>query len=166
MVAFKIRNMESTDWSQVSQIYKEGIDTGYATFETSIPSYADWNIAHVDSCRFVAENDGEILGWAALSPVSGRCVYGGVAEVSVYVGKNSRGKGVGKALMEILIHTSETEGFWTLQAGIFPENQGSISLHEKMGFRFLGRREKIGKLKGIWYDNLLFERRSKKVGVV
>ena len=165
MAAYIIRNMESADWSQVSRIYEEGIDTGYATFETGVPSYDHWDAAHVDSCRFVAESSGEIIGWAALSPVSGRCVYGGVAEVSIYVGKNARGRGVGQALMEVLVNSSESEGFWTLQAGIFPENQGSISLHKKMGFRLLGRREKIGKLKGVWYDNLIFERRSKKVGL-
>ena len=165
MAAFQIRNMEIADWPAISRIYEEGIETGYATFETSVPEYADWDAAHVNSCRFVAEDSGEILGWVALSPVSGRCVYGGVAEVSIYVGKNFRGRGVGQALMEVMVPTSETEGFWTLQAGIFPENQGSISLHEKVGFRFLGRREKIGKLNGLWYDNLLFERRSKNVGM-
>ncbi len=165
MAAFKIRNMEPADWPAISRIYEEGIETGYATFETAVPSYSDWDAAHVDSCRFVAESSDEILGWVALSPVSGRCVYGGVAEVSIYVGKTARGRGVGNALMEVMVHTSEAEGFWTLQAGIFPENQGSISLHEKMGFRFLGRREKIGKLNGLWYDNLIFERRSNKVGI-
>lgn len=165
MAAFIIRNMESADWSEVSRIYEEGIETGYATFETAVPTYSDWDAAHISSCRFVAESSGKILGWAALSPVSGRCVYGGVAEVSIYVGENARGRGVGQGLMEALVNTSENEGFWTLQAGIFPENQGSISLHKKMGFRFLGRREKIGKLKGEWFDNLIFERRSKNVGV-
>jgi phosphinothricin acetyltransferase len=165
MTAFTIRNMEPADWSQVGRIYEEGIATGYATFETRVPTYTDWDAAHVDSCRFIAESAGKILGCAALSPVSGRCVYGGVAEVSVYVGNDSRGKGVGQALMKALVDHSESEGFWTLQAGIFPENRGSIGLHEKMGFRFLGRREKIGKLNGVWYDNLIFERRSKKVGL-
>ncbi len=165
MAAFKIRDMEVADWPAISRIYEEGIETGYATFETSVPAYENWDAAHVESCRFVAESSGEILGWVALSQVSGRCVYGGVAEVSIYVGKNARGRGVGKALLEVLVHSSESEGFWTLQAGIFPENQGSISLHEKMGFRFLGRREKIGKLHGVWYDNLIFERRSKRVGL-
>ena len=157
--------MESADWPQVSRIYQEGIDTGYATFETAIPDYSDWDASHVDSCRLVAEGSGKIKGWAALSPVSGRCVYGGVAEVSIYVGKNSRGRGMGQALLEVLINASEKEGFWTLQAGIFPENQGSISLHKKMGFRFLGKREWIGKLNGLWHDNLIFERRSNKVGL-
>ena len=106
-----------------------------------------------------------MLGWAALSPVSDRCVYGGVAEVSVYVGQNHKGKGVGKLLMQHLIEHSESEGFWTLQSGIFPENKGSIRLHEKVGFRYLGKRERVGKLNGTWKDNLLFERRSKVIGI-
>ena len=165
MSALIIRKMEAEDWPHVKRIYKEGISTGYATFETTVPDYQDWDTAHVPGCRFVAESEGEILGWVALSPVSGRCVYGGVAEVSVYVGQNARGRGVGMALMEVLVNASETEGFWTLQAGIFPENTGSIRLHEKMGFRLIGRRERIGKRNGIWHDNVVFERRSNKVGI-
>ena len=165
MAAFKIRSMTPADWPEVHRIYAEGIATGYATFELSVPSFEDWDSAHVRGCRFVAESPDGLLGWVALSPVSGRCVYGGVAEVSVYVSERARGRGVGKALMEILINSSESEGYWTLQAGIFPENTGSIRLHEKMGFRLIGRREKIGKRKGVWHDNVIFERRSKKVGV-
>lgn len=157
--------MEQADWPEVSRIYEEGIATGYATFETAVPTYKEWDEAHVTHCRFVAENSGELLGWVALSPVSGRCVYGGVAEVSIYVAADTQGRGVGKALMEVLVNASEMQGFWTLQAGIFPQNEGSISLHEKMGFRLMGRREKIGKRNGVWYDNLVFERRSKKVGL-
>lgn len=158
--------MHSTDWPEVARIYAEGIETGFATFETKVPDYASWDVAHIDECRLIAESENEILGWAALSPVSSRCVYGGVAEVSVYIGKNARGKGVGKALMEKLIVESENAGYWTLQSGIFPENQASIKLHEKVGFRFLGKREKVGKTKdGIWMDNLLFEKRSKIVGI-
>ncbi len=157
--------MYQTDWEQVSRIYEEGMATGFATFETTAPTYEAWDKAHIESCRLVAEENGTVLGWAALSPVSGRCVYGGVGEVSVYVGAESRGKGVGKALMERLILESEEAGFWTIQSGIFPENKSSIQLHENVGFRYIGRRERVGKLHGVWKDNLLFEKRSAKVGV-
>ncbi|WP_273565400.1 GNAT family N-acetyltransferase [Maribacter halichondriae] len=160
-----IRPMEAEDWASVSEIYKEGIETGFATFEQDIPSYETWDFAHMKVCRLIAEKDDSILGWAALSPVSSRCVYGGVGEVSVYIGQNSRGMGVGKILMESLIAESEKEGIWTLQSGIFPENIGSIQLHEKVGFRYIGKRERVGNLDGIWKDNLLFERRSKVVGI-
>ncbi|GMN06362.1 GNAT family N-acetyltransferase [Croceitalea sp. MTPC5] len=161
-----IRPMAPDDWLTVSRIYAEGMATGYATFESELPSYANWDAAHVQACRLVAEKDTEILGWAALSPVSGRCVYGGVAEVSIYINKESRGKGIGKRLFHSLIAESETAGYWTLQSGIFPENHASIQLHEKVGFRFLGKRERVGKTKdGVWKDNLLFERRSKTVGI-
>jgi len=161
-----IRQMLDSDWQEVARIYFEGIATGIATFEHIVPSYDNWNASHLKTCRFVAVNDNEVLGWAALSPVSGRCVYGGVAEVSVYIGENTRGQGIGIALMQKLIEQSEAEGYWTLQSGIFPENKASIKLHEKVGFRFLGQRERIGKtIQGEWKDNLLFERRSKIVGV-
>ena len=162
----QIRTMTSEDWSAVAKIYADGIATGFATFESSVPSYKSWHAAHIKECRLVAESEKKISGWAALSPVSSRCVYGGVAEVSVYVAIGAQRKGVGKALMQQLIKESETLGYWTLQSGIFPENRASIKLHEKLGFRFLGKREKVGKTdKGIWKDNLLFERRSKIVGV-
>ncbi|WP_235915035.1 GNAT family N-acetyltransferase [Flagellimonas ochracea] len=157
--------MKITDWEQVSQIYEEGIATGFATFETAAPTFEVWDSAHVASCRLVAEENGIILGWAALSPVSSRCVYGGVGEVSIYVGARSRGKGVGNALMERLISESEAAGFWTIQSGIFPENEGSIKLHETMGFRYIGKREHVGKIHGVWKDNLLFEKRSNNIGV-
>jgi len=160
-----VRPMQPDDWSLVSQIYKEGIATGFATFEKSIPSYKSWNSAHMQSCRIVAIENKTILGWAALSPVSSRCVYGGVAEVSVYISEKHRGKGVGKLLIQSLIEKSESEGIWTLQSGIFPENEGSIRLHEKAGFRRIGKRERVGRLDGIWKDNVLFERRSKTVGI-
>jgi phosphinothricin acetyltransferase len=161
-----IRPMEVGDWASVSKIYAQGISTGFATFEKDIPAYADWDSAHMKSCRLVAVKENEILGWAALSPVSNRCVYGGVGEVSIYVEKNSRSIGIGKFLMDALIEESEQEGLWTLQSGIFPENKGSIKLHEQTGFRFLGKRERVGKLDGVWKDNLLFERRSKVVGIL
>lgn len=159
-----IRSMRETDWPQVEKIYQEGIATGFATFETQTPSFDDWDKAHMNNCRLVALLGEEIVGWAALSPVSSRCVYGGVGEVSVYIGKTARGNGVGRRLMTALIKNSEEEGLWTLQAGIFPENTGSIKLHEKVGFRLIGKRERIGKLAGVWKDNLIFERRSKIIG--
>lgn len=160
-----IREMKSTDWEQVSQIYAEGIETGFATFEQNIPAYEAWDQAHIVECRLVAEANGEIHGWAALSPVSSRCVYGGVGEVSVYVGSKSRGKGVGKMLLEQLIIESENAGYWTIQSGVFPENTASIDLHKKVGFRYIGKRESVGKLEGVWRDNLLFEKRSKTIGI-
>lgn len=160
-----IRQMEAKDWVAVSTIYSEGIATGFATFEKDIPTYEVWDSAHMKSCRLVAERKDSVLGWAALSPVSSRCVYGGVGEVSVYVGQNSRGMGAGQLLIKALIDASEKEGLWTLQSGIFPENKGSIKLHEEVGFRFIGKRERVGKLDGVWKDNVLYERRSKVVGV-
>lgn len=160
-----IRKMSATDWEFVAKIYKEGIDTGIATFETNIPTFEVWDKAHMSTCRFVAENNTEIMGWVALSPVSSRCVYGGVAEISVYISKNSRGKGLGKLLLEHVIKASEQEGIWTLQSGVFPTNYGSIKVHEATGFRMIGKRERIGKLHGQWVDNVLFERRSSVVGI-
>lgn len=165
MESISIRDMQPEDWQEVSKIYKEGIVTGMATFEKEVPEYNAWNNAHLDHCRIVATKNNDILGWAALSPVSSRCVYGGVGEVSVYVSQNSRGEGVGSLLMNALISKSELEGFWTLQSGIFPENLSSIELHKKTGFRYIGKRERIGSLDGTWKDNLLFERRSKLIGV-
>lgn len=161
---FEIRQMRSSDWSAVAEIYKEGIATGMATFETEIPSWKQWDKNHIDSCRLVATNQGQILGWAALSGVSSRCVYGGVAEVSVYVAAVARANKVGEQLLTKLITDSEKQGYWTLQSGIFPENYASIKLHEKLGFRKIGYREKIGQLAGVWLDNILMEKRSKTIG--
>lgn len=161
----KIRAMRPEDWPAVSEIYAEGIHTGIATLETTVPSYQSWDANHLGACRFVAIKDNSLLGWVALSPVSGRCVYGGVAEVSIYIGQKSRGTGVGQQLLKHLIEQSEKEGFWTLQSGIFPENLASIKLHEKMGFRCIGKRERIAKLHNKWKDNILFERRSPVVGI-
>ncbi|MGB5554093.1 MAG: N-acetyltransferase family protein [Flavobacteriaceae bacterium] len=160
-----IRHMSPDDWHAVSIIYAEGISTGFATFEKNIPTYEAWDVAHMKPCRLVALAENKVIGWAALSPVSSRCVYGGVAEVSVYIGKQSRGLGCGSLLMQALIEKSEEEGIWTLQSGIFPENIGSVTLHKKVGFRYIGKRERVGKLDGVWKDNLLFEKRSKRVGV-
>lgn len=157
--------MAVTDWQDVAKIYKEGIATGMATFETSGPSWDVWNASHLITCRFVAIENNGIVGWAALTPVSSRCVYAGVAEVSVYVTESARGKGIGKLLLKNLILASEKEGYWTLQAGIFIENKASVSIHESLGFRVVGKRERIGKLHNVWKDNYLLERRSKKIGI-
>lgn len=161
----EIREMTPNDWQAVAGIYAEGIATGYATFEKEIPDYNTWNANHLKTCRLVAAEGSLILGWAALSPVSSRCVYGGVAEVSIYIRTNNWGKGIGILLLKELVQRSEEAGFWTLQSGIFPENKGSVKLHEKAGFRLIGKREKVGKLDGVWKDNLLFEKRSNLVGL-
>ncbi|MCK0144500.1 N-acetyltransferase family protein [Arenibacter sp. F26102] len=161
----EIRKMTNSDWPRVAQIYQEGMDTGFATFEKEVPTFHMWDAAHLKIGRLVAASGETILGWAALSPVSSRCVYGGVAEVSIYIAQENRGQGLGKLLMQQLIVESEKAGFWTLQSGIFPENKGSVELHLKMGFRFIGKRERIGKRDNVWKDNLLFERRSALVGL-
>ena len=157
--------MHPLDWEQVRSIYLEGIATGDATFETDAPAWEIWNASHLDSGRLVARRGDAILGWAALTRVSGRCVYAGVAEVSVYVAAAARGDGVGRGLLEKLIQESESSGIWTLQAGIFPENDASIAIHRHCGFREVGRRERLGKLKGVWRDVMLMERRSQIVGI-
>ena len=157
--------MTAEDWPSVRQIYEEGIATGNATFEKSAPDYDAWDRGHLSRCRLVAREYGEVAGWAALSPVSSRCVYGGVAEVSVYVRETARGRGVGLALMKALVEESEKAGIWTLQAGIFPENAASIDVHGKVGFRIVGVREKLGVMDGRWRDVVLMERRSGVVGV-
>ncbi len=149
----------------MARIYAEGIATGDATFESSVPSWEAWDREHLASPRLAARDDSAILGWAALSPVSGRCVYGGVGEVSVYVAAAARGRGVGKALLAALVEASEKEGLWTLEAGIFPENEASLAIHRACGFRDVGRRERIGRRGGRWRDVLLLERRSAAVGL-
>ncbi len=164
MTDVNISTMTIEHWPQVLKIYAEGIKTGAATFEIDLPNYKDWNQNHLEHCRLVIESHGTIFGWAALSPVSSRSVYRGVAEVSVYMSEKSRGMGYGTLLMNQLIYCSEKNGLWTLRSGIFPTNIASIKLHEKVGFRLLGIREKIGQLNGIWHDNLIYERRSKIVG--
>jgi L-amino acid N-acyltransferase YncA len=148
----------------VRDIYAQGIATGQATFETTIPGWSDWDGAHLGDARLAAVSDGRVVGWAALSPVSDRCAYGGVAEVSVYVAEDQRGRGVGSLLLRRLVEESEAVGIWTLQAGIFPENIGSVRLHLEAGFREVGTRERLGKLGGVWRDVLLLERRSARVG--
>jgi L-amino acid N-acyltransferase YncA len=153
-----------THWPAVRNIYLQGIATKQATFQTDSPSWEDWDQSHVDNLRYVAVLNGQIVGWAALSPVSSRCVYAGVCEVSIYVQEGNRGQGVGATLLQSLITNSERNNIWTLQSGIFPENISSIALHEKFGFRKIGLREKVGKMDGIWRDVLLMERRSKLIG--
>lgn len=152
------------DWPAVRDIYTEGIVTGQATFETDPPDWETWDRGHRADCRLIAEVAGVVAGWAALTPVSGRCVYAGVAEVSVYVAEAARGQGVGRALLQALVAESERVGIWTLQAGIFPENKASIALHESCGFRVVGTHERLGQMNGIWRDVLLMERRSQVVG--
>lgn len=160
----QIITLEPGHWSAVREIYVEGLRTGQATFETAAPSWEQWDAGHLPFARFLAVSDeipgGVVKGWAALSAVSTRIVYAGVAEVSVYVGERWRAQGVGRALLERLIVESERNGIWALQASIFPENKGSIALHKNCGFREVGRRERIGKLSGVWRDTVLLERRS------
>ena len=158
--------MQAADWDDVRRIYAEGIATGNATMETSAPEWEKWDAAHRKDCRLVAREStggGEVVGWAALSPVSERCAYGGVAEVSVYVAGAARGQGVGRTLLAELVRVSEEAGIWTLQAGIFPENLTSIAIHHRCGFRTVGVRKKLGKLGGVWRDVALLERRSARV---
>jgi len=164
MKKITIEPMQPEQWPQVAAIYQEGIATGQATFEMAVPSFEHWDRNHLPVARFIAGQGGNIVGWAALSPVSQRQVYAGVAEVSVYVAAASRGDGVGRQLLQALIDESERNGIWTLQAGIFPENAASIALHLACGFREVGRRERIGKRNGQWRDTLLFERRSSRIG--
>jgi phosphinothricin acetyltransferase len=156
--------MVPADWDAVREIYREGIATGHATFETEAPSWERWDAAHLASGRLVAVEGDQCLGWAALSRVSDRCVYAGVAEVSVYVAARARGRGVGRQLLGALVAASEAAGIWTLQAGIFAENQSSLALHAGCGFRVVGKRERVGQLKGLWRDTLFLERRSTVVG--
>jgi L-amino acid N-acyltransferase YncA len=157
--------MDPQDWESVRAIYLEGIATGNATFETAAPEWAKWDAAHRSDCRLVACEGSAVVGWAALSPVSSRKVYEGVAEVSVYVAAPARDKGVGRLLLRSLIEESERRGVWTLQAGIFPENVPSIRLHEEFGFRRVGVRERVGKMGDRWRDVVLLERRSRTAGI-
>ncbi len=162
---FTIAKMKAGDRPTIRAIYREGIATGNATFETDVPEWAAWDKNHLPDCRIVARLKEQVVGWAALSPVSSRCIYAGVAEVSVYVAASARGLGAGKVLLRALIEESERAGIWTLQAGIFPENRASIALHKSCGFRELGYRERIGQLNGVWRDVVLLERRSMVVGI-
>lgn len=154
-----VRDLRPGDWPQVSAIYLDGIRTGNATFETDVPAWEAWDAAH-RGLRLVAELDGEVAGWATLTPVSERRCYSGVAEDSIYVGAAARGRGVGRVLLEELLARADAAGFWTIEAGIFPENAASVRLHLVCGFRIVGVRERLGRLDGVWRDVLLLERRS------
>ena len=157
----KVRSMVEQDWDSVARIYQQGMDTNISTFQTECPSYEEWDKGHVKSCRLVAIEGEEIIGWAALSAVSSRCVYAGVGELSIYVDNNYKGKGVGSKLLSCLIAESEKHEFWTIQSGIMEENEASINLHKKCGFREIGYREKVGKDRyGKWRNTILMEKRS------
>jgi L-amino acid N-acyltransferase YncA len=167
---YVIDRMKPEDWEQVRSIYLEGVSTGHSTFEADVPDWEKWDSAHLQEPRLVIRADDLVLAWAALSPLSSRCVYSGVAEVSLYVGARYRGQGAGSVLLAALIDSSEKAGVWTLQGTIFPENTASLSLVKKHGFTEIGRSEKIGKmthgeLAGTWRDVVLVERRSKVAGV-
>jgi L-amino acid N-acyltransferase YncA len=160
---FRIEALEASDWPRVAAIYGDGIASGLATFETECPSWLVWNAAHLSCCRIVARLSGEVVGWAALSPVSSRPCYAGVAEVSLYVGVAARRQGIGRALLEALIHESEEHGIWTLQGTTLAENAASLRLQADCGFRVVGRRERIAMLNGVWRDTILTERRSSSI---
>jgi L-amino acid N-acyltransferase YncA len=160
----EIRAMRAEDWPAVKAIYEQGIATRLATFETEAPAWEAWDAGHLAAPRLVAEEDGEVIGWAALSPVSRRPCYAGVVEESVYVAEGARGRGVGTALLGRLCTDAEAAGIWTIQTSIFPENVASVELHERCGFRVVGTRERIGQLDGVWRDTVLLERRAGAVG--
>ena len=158
---FEIRAMTGADWPDVSRIYQLGMDTNRATFQSECPPWDEWNRSHLQPCQLVIAKDGNVLGWAALTAVSGRCVYAGVAEVSIYIDPAAQGQGVGTRLLNALVADSEREGFWTLQSGILQDNEASIRLHERCGFRLVGYRERIGRDRfGVWRNTVLMERRS------
>jgi phosphinothricin acetyltransferase len=165
MSSWTIETLRESDWLAVREIYREGIATGDATFETDARGWPEWDGTHLRHSRLVARGGGSVGGWAALSAVSRRAVYAGVAEVSVYVAGAHRGQGLGHRLLAALVAESEAHGMWTLQAAIFPENRASLHLHERLGFREVGRRERIGQRDGRWRDTVLLERRSKVVGI-
>ena len=157
--------MRDSDWLAVREIYRQGIETGDATFQVEVPEWAEWDSAHLRHSRLVAGARETVAGWAALSPVSRRACYAGVAEVSIYVAAAYRGRGLGSRLLAALVAESEANGVWTLQAAIFPENRASIALHEGLGFRQVGVRERIAQRGGVWRDTVITERRSKVVGL-
>jgi phosphinothricin acetyltransferase len=164
-MSLQVEKMLAGHWESVRAVYVEGLATGDATFETEAPDWPRWDASHLPCCRLVALAEGRVAGWGALGCVSAREVYAGVAEVSVYVGGGFRGAGVGRALLEALVRESESEGIWTLQASVFPENAASVALHRACGFREVGRRVRVGRLRGRWRDTILLERRSTVVGV-
>jgi L-amino acid N-acyltransferase YncA len=159
----EVRDLQPGDWPEVARIYREGIETGNATFETEVPSWEDWDATHLTEHRFVAERDGRVVGWSALLPVSSRDCYAGVAEVSTYVAAEARSQGVGRELLAAVVQSSERGGIWTLQTSVFPENEASLRLLRRFGFREVGFRKRIGRLHGIWRDTVLVERRSEVI---
>jgi phosphinothricin acetyltransferase len=159
-----IGELRPEHWAAVARIYGAGIATGNATFETELPSWEAWDSSHLPAHRFVGLGGGQVLGWVGVSPVSDRCAYAGVVENSVYVASEARRQGVGRSLLEQLVRSTEAAGIWTIQTGIFPENEASVRLHERAGFKVVGRRERLGRLNGAWRDVLFLERRSKVVG--
>ena len=163
--AISVTSIEDQHWTAIKEIYEQGLATGVATFETQSPSWEQWDKAHLTICRFVAQEADVVVGWIALSPISSRCAYRGVAEVSVYVHVDHRRKGIGKRLLQKAITSSEDNGYWMLQAGIMRANVGSVKLHESVGFRIVGYRERISQINDIWIDNLLLERRSLVIGI-
>ncbi|MBB4807139.1 phosphinothricin acetyltransferase [Chryseobacterium defluvii] len=161
----EIKEINKEHFPEIAEIYRQGLETGNATFETSVPLWENWDKGKLKHSRLVAIIDGVVVGWAALSAVSDRCVYGGVAEVSIYISNDHKGKGIGRTLMSKLVEESEANGIWTLQSGMFPENEATVALHKSAGFRVIGYREKIGKLGNIWRDTIIMERRSKTIGI-
>jgi len=161
--AVDVRHLRPGDWQEVARIFGEGIATGNATFETEVPSWEAWDAAHLSEHRLVGERDGRVVGWVALAPVSPRECYAGVAEVSTYVAAEARGEGVGAELLAALVESSERGGIWTLQTGVFPENEASLRLLRRFGFRVVGTQERIGRLHGVWRDVVLLERQSEVV---
>jgi phosphinothricin acetyltransferase len=157
--AVHTRDLRPGDWPEVARIYAEGIATGNATFETEVPSWEEWDSTHLAAHRFVAEAEGKLVGWIAAVPVSSRCCYAGVAEISAYVAESARGRGVGSILLARLIESTEAANIWTLETGVFPENEPSLALLRRHGFREVGVRERIGRLNGVWRDTVLLERR-------
>ena len=166
-VEMLVKSLEEHDWDALRGIYLEGLATGQATFETTAPTQAEWDSGHLSFGRTGAYSvpGGTLIGWAALSGISKRQAYVGVAEVSIYVAAGARGNGVGRALLQALIREAESNGIWTLQASIFPENVASLQLHKCLGFRTVGERERIAKLNGVWRNTVILERRSDVVGV-
>lgn len=164
-IGLDLLSITEENFSEVQQIYALGIASGHATFETTVPGWNTWHAAHLEHSRITVYRDGRMLGWGALSPVSERCVYQGVAEVSVYVHPDAQGQGIGSVILENLIRSSEANGIWSLMSGIFPENKASLQLHRKHGFRIVGVREKIGRMNGTWRDTVLLQRRSTVVGI-
>jgi L-amino acid N-acyltransferase YncA len=160
-VTVTVEPMTAADWPEVARIYAEGIATGDATFETEVPDWATWDAAHLPDHRLVARDGGRVLGWVACSPVSGRCVYAGVVEASVYVAAATTGRGIGRALLRAFLAGTDAAGIWTVEAGIFPENVPSLALHQGAGFRVVGTSERIGRMAdGRWRDVVRLERRS------